>query len=45
MWPFAIEEIIRRGELEQALVTFQTEIVKQSPDEIARMKARLPGQD
>lgn len=35
-----IEELVRRGELEQALITFQTEIVQQSPDEIARMKAR-----
>ena len=35
-----IEEMIRNGELEQALITFQTEIVKQSPEEIARMKAR-----
>jgi pimeloyl-ACP methyl ester carboxylesterase len=35
-----VEEMIRKGELEQALITFQTEIVKQSPEEIARMKAR-----
>jgi len=35
-----IEEMIKRGELERALVTFQTEIVKQSAEEIARMKAR-----
>jgi pimeloyl-ACP methyl ester carboxylesterase len=35
-----VEEIVRKGELEQALVAFQTEIVKQSPEEIARMKAR-----
>lgn len=35
-----LEEMIRRGALEEALVTFQTEIVKQSPEELARMKAR-----
>lgn len=35
-----LEEMIKKGELEQALITFQTEIVKQSPEEIARMKAR-----
>lgn len=35
-----LEEMIRKGELERALITFQTEIVKQSPEEIARMKAR-----
>jgi len=35
-----IEEMVKQGKLEQALVTFQTEIVKQSPEEIARMKAR-----
>jgi pimeloyl-ACP methyl ester carboxylesterase len=35
-----VEEMVRKGELEQALVAFQTEIVKQSPEEIARMKAR-----
>jgi hypothetical protein len=36
----SLEEMIRKGELEQALVTFQSEIVKQSPEEIARMKTR-----
>ena len=35
-----VEEMVRKGQLEQALITFQTEIVKQSPEEIARMKAR-----
>ena len=35
-----LEEMIARGELEQALLTFQTAIVKQSPEEIVRMKAR-----
>jgi pimeloyl-ACP methyl ester carboxylesterase len=35
-----VEGKVRKGELEQALVAFQTEIVKQSPEEIARMKAR-----
>ena len=35
-----VEELIGKGELEQAFVTFQAEIVKQSPEEIARMKAR-----
>ena len=35
-----LEEMITKRELEQALITFQAEIVKQSPEEIARMKAR-----
>jgi pimeloyl-ACP methyl ester carboxylesterase len=35
-----VEEMIGKGELEQAFLTFQIEIVKQSPEEIARMKAR-----
>lgn len=35
-----IETMIERGELEQALVMFQTEVVRQSPNEIAAMKAR-----
>lgn len=35
-----VEELIKKGDLENAFVTFQTEIVKQSPEEIARMKAR-----
>lgn len=35
-----IEEMVSRGDLEQALVTFQREIVKQSPEELARMKTR-----
>lgn len=30
-----IDEMVRNGELEEALVAFQTEIVKQSPEEIA----------
>jgi pimeloyl-ACP methyl ester carboxylesterase len=35
-----IEEMVRQGKLEQAFVTFQSEIVKQSPAELERMKAR-----
>jgi pimeloyl-ACP methyl ester carboxylesterase len=35
-----IEEMVREGDLEQALIIFQKEIVKQSPEEIARMKTR-----
>ena len=35
-----VEQMVRKGDLEEALVTFQTEIVKQSPEEIARMRAR-----
>lgn len=35
-----LEEMIARGEQEQALVTFQTEIVKLSPQEITRMRTR-----
>lgn len=35
-----VEALVERGELERALVMFQTEIVKQSPEEIARMKTR-----
>lgn len=35
-----VEALVKQGELEQALITFQTEIVKQSPEEITRMKAR-----
>jgi pimeloyl-ACP methyl ester carboxylesterase len=35
-----VDEMARKGELEEALVAFQTEIVKQSPEEIARMKTR-----
>jgi pimeloyl-ACP methyl ester carboxylesterase len=35
-----VEELVGKGELEQALVTFQMEVVKQSQEEIARMKAR-----
>lgn len=35
-----LEQMIARGDLEQALVTFQTEIVKQSPEETARMQTR-----
>jgi hypothetical protein len=39
-----VEEMVRSGELEQALITFQTEIVKQSPEEIGRMKRDPRGQ-
>jgi pimeloyl-ACP methyl ester carboxylesterase len=35
-----IEAMIKAGELEQALVTFQREVGKQSPDEIEAMKTR-----
>jgi pimeloyl-ACP methyl ester carboxylesterase len=35
-----VEQLVNQGELEQALSLFQTEIVKQSPAELARMKAR-----
>ena len=35
-----VEALIRRGDLDGAFVRFQTEIVKQSPEELARMKAR-----
>jgi pimeloyl-ACP methyl ester carboxylesterase len=35
-----VEEMAGKGELEQALITFQREIVKLSPEEIARMKTR-----
>ena len=35
-----VEEMVRKGDLEHALIAFQTEIVKLSPEEIARMKAR-----
>ena len=35
-----VEELVRKGELENALVLFQAEVVKQSPAEISRMKAR-----
>jgi pimeloyl-ACP methyl ester carboxylesterase len=35
-----VEALIKKGELEQAFIAFQTEVVKQSPEEIARMKAR-----
>lgn len=35
-----VEAFIKKGELEQAFVAFQTEIVKQSPEELVRMKAR-----
>lgn len=35
-----VEELIKKGQLEQAFIVFQTEIVKQSPEEITRMKAR-----
>lgn len=35
-----VEELVGNGELEQAFILFQREIVKQSPEELARMKAR-----
>ena len=35
-----VEALVKAGELEQAFVAFQTEIVKQSPEELARMKTR-----
>jgi pimeloyl-ACP methyl ester carboxylesterase len=35
-----VDEMVTKGELEQALITFQTEIVKQSPEEITRMRTR-----
>ena len=35
-----LEEMIANGERERALITFQTEIVKQSSEELARMKQR-----
>ena len=35
-----LEKMIKTGKSEQALITFQTEVVKQSPEEIVRMKAR-----
>ena len=35
-----LEEMIKTCDLERALITFQAEIVKQSPEEIARMKTR-----
>jgi pimeloyl-ACP methyl ester carboxylesterase len=35
-----VEALVKKGELEQALVAFQTDVVKQSPEEITRMKAR-----
>ena len=35
-----LEESVRKGELEETLITFQMEIVKPSPEEIARMNPR-----
>lgn len=35
-----LESLIAKGELEQALIAFQSEIVMQPPDELARMKLR-----
>jgi pimeloyl-ACP methyl ester carboxylesterase len=35
-----VEALVKKGDLEQAFIAFQTEVVKQSPDEIARMRAR-----
>src|SRR5690348_16382069 len=35
-----MEEMIRTGDREKALITFMTDIVQMSPDEVAAMKAR-----
>jgi pimeloyl-ACP methyl ester carboxylesterase len=35
-----IEKMIAAGQLEQALVTFQAEVVRQSPEELAAMRTR-----
>lgn len=35
-----VEKLVQNGDLEKAFLTFQAEIVKQSPEELARMKAR-----
>jgi pimeloyl-ACP methyl ester carboxylesterase len=35
-----VEELIKKGNLEQAFTTFQAEVVKQSAEELARMKSR-----
>jgi pimeloyl-ACP methyl ester carboxylesterase len=35
-----VRDLVDKGELEQAFLTFQSEIVKQSPEELARMKSR-----
>ncbi len=35
-----LEDMFAKGELEQALITFQTEIVRLSSEEIARMKGQ-----
>ena len=35
-----VEALLKKGELEEAFITFQTEVVKQSSEEIMRMKAR-----
>jgi pimeloyl-ACP methyl ester carboxylesterase len=35
-----VEKLIEKGELEQAFLTFQAEVVKQSPQELERMKKR-----
>lgn len=35
-----VDALVQKGELEEAFVTFQSEIVKQSPEELARMKTR-----
>lgn len=35
-----VEEFVKKGQLEEAFLAFQIEIVKQSPQEIARMKLR-----
>jgi pimeloyl-ACP methyl ester carboxylesterase len=35
-----VDELVRKGDLEQALILFQKKIVKQSPEELARMQTR-----
>lgn len=35
-----VDALVKKGDLEQALIAFQTDVVKQSPEEIVRMKAR-----
>jgi len=35
-----VEQLVMKGDLEQALITFQRETVKQPPEEIERMRSR-----
>lgn len=35
-----VEELIKKGDLEEAFVTFQAEVVMQSPEELVQMKTR-----